>query len=472
MNSNTLVQTQKAKQVHRLSAKDVFDIRILEMPITELEKKVEEEQHDNFALEGAIPKESPLPQESSSSNAYNSFFKGESNSQFDDDYYESENKVITSQKTFLDNLIDQIKDYNLSKRQTFLVEYLIGSLNDKGYIDMSISDIAYDLLIYHNLEVTDEELEKALTILQQFEPAGIGARDTKECLLLQLKRMPQSDIRDKAIEAIDKYSHLIENNQWEKIATKLKLTDDKFEKVTSLIHKLNPQPGLALTESISDQVQTIIPDFIIETEDSGKIRYKVNKGLMPPLSVNAQLEEQLKRYQEKKGTLSRKDKEAYEFIKNKVERAHAFIDAVNKREKALKDTIKTIIKMQRRYVLTQDPSTLKPMILKDVADQIGQHLSTVSRAKNNKYVMIDEVLHPMSDFFLRTRTNAEGEVVMGNKVKQIITEIIESEDKSNPLKDEEIEALLNKTGITICRRTVAKYRKSLGFQIATKRRSK
>jgi RNA polymerase sigma-54 factor len=318
-------------------------------------------------------------------------------------------------------------------------------------------------------------LEDALAILQQFEPCGIGARNLRECLLLQIDRQLQTD--DLADEAslsaqqkatrnllllerriIADHFDLFERNDPERLAQRLDISPERLRLAIAAISKLNPHPGRSLHEAADDQAQTIIPDFIVETDHESSISFMLNMGKIPALRVSSEYAQQLDAYQKVSEKLSRSQRDAFIYTRQKVESARMFIAAIKQRQNTLISTMKAIIAFQRDFMLTQDDDLLHPLRLQDVAERTDLDISTISRVVNSKYVRLDGTLYPLKYFFLRSKTNAEGDLIMRTKVFPLIRDIIDEEDKLNPLSDERIAELLQQKGQKISRRTVAKYR--------------
>lgn len=478
------VQTQTQRQVQRLSPQQLVYFRLLEMPVSALEEKINNEVVENVALE----KKEPNDSENDSNDNYdgndsnvasgNDYSDSVLYDQFDDNIPTPRSSSsspmaeipVGETKSFLDNLKAQISEYSVSNRQRRLILYLIGSLNDKGFLDVPLPRIADDLLIRHNFPVSQQELQEALHTLQQFDPAGIGATDLRECLLIQLSRMEKNDITDIAKLIVYKHYDLFINGRHSKIAEHIHAPQSDIDRAIDLISHLNPAPGMSLNESASDRVDTVVPDVIIETTPDGEISYRINDAGAPNITIADDFLEQYQTLQQQKGTKNKETRKAIKFTREHVKSANNFIEALKMRNQTMTDVMRVIIAHQRQFILTQDKSTLRPMLLKDVAEQAGYDVSTISRVQNSKYCLLDQTVYPLSQFFVRTRNNAGGEAVVGIQVQEKIQEIIQSEDPLHPYSDQEIEELLSTQGLTISRRTVAKYRKNLGYPIATRRR--
>ncbi len=506
-------QVQTEAQLLKLSPLQLMTTKLLELPIVELEQRVKDEAIDNVTLEtgsaegSASSDNSDYPESTdySESSEYSdesdySDTPEDSDSSDDnhsnyDDLYDSDELPVYSQNgggenkqeyvigetvSFVDSLMEQLVDFDLTAHQRTLVEYLINSLDDNGFIENPLYRIADEMLFQHNIETTEEELEEALRILQQFDPAGIGARDTRECLLLQIDRK----MNDKEHLLGDKYFLLEEgrnivadhyelfvNNNTEKLSRLLNISPSRLKLIFDELKKLNLHPGLALTESARDRVSTAVPDFIVETDENGQITCRLNNGEMPTMRINREYVDQLKAYEKTERKLSRSEQDFVTYTRNKIDSAKLFIEAVRQRNNTLMKTMEAIIAMQRQFFLTQDPDDLQPLILKEVAEKAGFDISTVSRVRNSKYCMIDGHIYPLTYFFKQSRTNAQGEMLDADKTKSAIRQLIENEDKTTPLADGQLAELLGKQGINIKRRTVAKYRDEMGIPPVQKRLS-
>ena len=350
-------------------------------------------------------------------------------------------------------------------------------MDNRGFIDRSLASISDDLLFHFNIDADIAEIEDALKILQQFEPAGIGARNLQECLLIQIDRKLENssdESRKNRLELERKiildHFDLLQHQNIDRIAKVTQSSREQVEKAVEGIGRLNPRPGLALCESADDRSQTIEPDFIIETSPDGMINIELNNGEVPELRVSRDYADQLKQYQQQADKMNRAQQEAFEYTRQKVEGAKMFIDAIKQRQQTLYNTMKAIVKLQKDFILTQDESQLRPMRLLDVAALTGQDVSTVSRVRKGKYAQIDGQLYALDYFFLRARTNADGETLEHREIKQRIREIIDSEEKSKPISDQKIADILTAENFNISRRTIAKYRNEMGILSTSERK--
>jgi len=497
-----LVQIQKEQQLLRLTPQQLMVVELTELPIDGLELRVKNELDDNFALEEGRDRKDDDQQtydESSDDGFENDDEFGEESESTDKNIdetgnYSSDDDIpdylrerrefepvelpIGDTTSFVDDLRDQMIDFNLTDHQHDLIDYLIGSLDDNGYIDQKLSRIADEMTFKHDIETDENELEDALAILQQFEPAGIGARNTQECLLLQIDRKlamlePTSVNRRRRLELertiiADEYE-AFKNRNIDRLADRLDAEAIQIQTAIENIKKLNLHPGLALCESASDRAQTVIPDFIVDTDRDGVVSFTLNKGEIPALQVNKKYLELAKMYQSMGDKMRKRDRESYDYNRKHIERAQMFIEAIKVRNQTLTSTMKAIIDIQHDYFVSLDEDDLHEMIMKDVAERTHLDISTVSRVCKTKYALVNGRVHRLSFFFKHNRNNKEGEAVDANKVQDALVHIIENEDKSKPYSDSELVDLLKKHGINIRLRTVNKYRNEFGIPSARHR---
>lgn len=492
-----LVQTQEQKliQQQRLTQQQMLQVRLLEMPLAELEQSVQAEIDDNPALETTPSEDTDLSESSEPDTAesYEESIEREEradaldtalqNMGGDDEMPEPEsNKYYTSsaeleeitygdQRSFYDQLKEQMRETELTAHQQDIMEYLIGSLDSDGLLRKSLDTIADELAIFHSMDVSEKEVEEILTLLQGFDPAGIGARSLKECLLLQIERRPDTPIRRWMLEVITHFFKEFMNKQWSRINEHLNLSDELLNQVQTEILKLNPKPGSSMGETEGRNLQQITPDFVVDTNDDGTISFYINKGRVPDLYVSPSFSNLLKGYQENKQSMSRQDKQALLYAREKVERAKGYIDAVKQRRHTLYITMKTIIDLQRQFFLEGDENDLKPMVLKDIAERTGLDISTVSRVCNSKYAQTRWGIFRLRHFFSEGVKTESGEEMSTRKLKAVLHEMISSEDPKKPLNDDQLAREMKNQGYAIARRTVAKYREQLGIPIARFRKT-
>ena len=372
--------------------------------------------------------------------------------------------------SFYDLLKEQLSFCQLTEREHDIMEYLIGSLDDDGLLRKSLSQVGEELAIYHNIDVSEQELEAVLNQLQEFDPAGIGARSLQECLLLQIDRREDSRLKMLMQQVVSDYFDEFTKKHWDKIQTALRLTDVQAKALFHELRKLNPKPGTSLGDVMGRSVEQITPDFIVDTQDDGTVTFTLNNSEVPELKVSQSFADSMKEYQQNSQNMSRQTKEALLYIKKKVESAQNFIEAVNMRRRTLTLTMQAIIQLQHQFFVDGDEASLRPMILRDVAEKSGLDQSTVSRVSNSKYAQTRWGTFPLRHFFSDSYVTESGEALSTRQIKAALRDLIDSEDKRKPLSDEALTAALADMGFPIARRTVAKYREQLGIPISRLRR--
>ena len=487
-----LVQQQEQKQVQRqmLTQQQMMVVRMLEMPLAEFENAVQTEIDDNPALE-VSPDEMPneanevddtivsTPEEEERQSELDAALE---NMTRDDEMPEAsvginnkdnadyEEITYGNQISFYDTLREQMSEIELTDQQRAVMEYLIGSLDNDGLLHKSVDSICDELSVFHNVYTDEEEVNEVLDMLQGFDPAGIGARNLRECLLLQIERKKANPVRMLVRNVISDCFNDLMNNQWEKIVQQLSISPDMVEQVKEELSKLNPKPGSSLGETEGRSLQQIMPDFIVDTTDDGTVTFTINRGRVPDLYVSPSFADMYSEFQNNMNNLNRQQKEAFLFAKEKVNRARNYIEAIKQRRHTLYVTMKTIIELQLRFFQNGDEGDIKPMVLKDVADRTGLDISTVSRVCNAKYCQTRWGIYRLRYFFNEGLRTDKGETLSTMKVKQLLRELVDNEDKQHPLNDDTLSAELKKKGFPVARRTVAKYRESLGIPIAKLRK--
>ena len=369
--------------------------------------------------------------------------------------------------SFHQHLISQLGTFEVSESTYLIAEYLIGSLDESGYLRRPEEDLIDDMAFHMNLMVAPEELSDSLHIVQQLDPAGVGARNIAECLRLQLERQSASEARDQAMAIIRDSFDLFSKKHFEKLQTKHKASEELLKEALTKIEKLNPKPGA----SFANQSKTntyIIPDFTIRIEED-QIDVLLNARNAPELHVSKAYQELIRTYQE--GKPSKEQKETVQFVKQKLDSAKWFIDAIKQRQNTLLITMNAIVQHQKSYFLSGDERDIQPMILKDIAEAIGMDVSTVSRVANSKYADTPYGTKLLKTFFSDAMTNEDGETVSTRQIKSLVRDLIEAEDKKAPLTDDQIGKVLKEKGFKVARRTVAKYREQLDLPVARLRRS-
>lgn len=485
------IQSQAQQQIQTLSPQQILVVKLLELPAVELEDRVHAELLENPALEEGQDKDAAdnLSEDSLENEADNESTDYDSLSDYlteDDipDYKLQENNRSKDERpeeipfsdatSFYEILKDQLRERNLTEKQRELAEYLIGSLDDDGLLRKSLESISDELAIYGGVDAGESELEEALEIIQDFDPAGLGARTLQECLLIQIRRKKEQshsnrilDIEETIVrECYEEFTR----KHWDKIIKKLGLDEEDFKTAISEITKLNPRPGASLGETIGRNLQQIIPDFIVETYDDGTISVNLNNRNVPELRMSRDFTEMVEEHTKNKAHQTKESKEAMMFLKQKMDAAQGFIDAIKQRQNTLMTTMQAIIDLQRPFFLDGDESLLRPMILKDVAERTGLDISTISRVSNSKYVQTNYGIYPLKFFFSDGYTTEDGEEMSVREIRKILKECIDNENKKKPLTDDELAEILKEKGYPIARRTVAKYRQQLNIPVARLRK--
>jgi RNA polymerase sigma-54 factor len=384
----------------------------------------------------------------------------------DDEHYEA---PISSEESFQDVLIQQLGYRKLDDKKYKIGLYIIGNIDDSGYLSRPITGIMDDLLFTQNLDVTEEEVMEVLHVIQEFDPAGVGATNLQECLLIQLRRLEEDSEDDVdytlPIIVIEQYFNEFIKKHYDKIVKKSGISERQFRAAMNVILKLNPKPGGAVENS--HRSNYVVPDFSIYN-NCGKLELTLNSRNAPDLHVNKDYVNMLADFSKEKK--SKSNREAVNFVKNKIESAKWFIEAIKQRQTTLYVTMDAIMNYQKDYFLTGDETKLKPMILKDISEKVGLDISTISRVANSKYVQTAYGTFPLKSFFSESLTNDEGEEVSTREIKKILMDCIEQEDKSKPLTDDVLTQILKEKGYNIARRTIAKYREQLGIPVARLRK--
>ncbi|MCL1942710.1 MAG: RNA polymerase factor sigma-54 [Candidatus Azobacteroides sp.] len=465
---------QKLQQ--KLSPQQIQVIKLLESTTLELEERVRQEVEDNPALEVS----SELPDQmdaSSSEDTPVDLSLGDYSNEDDIPPYklEADNKSGREKKedipfsagmSFHESLIEQLGLRDLSQKQRLIAEYIIGNIDEEGYLRRDLSAISDDLLFQVNVDAPENELEEILKIIQDFEPVGVGARTLQECLLIQLRKKPETAL---AVRVVESYFNEFAYRHYDRIAKESGIGEDELKTVVREITMLNPKPGNAFSTPLENRKDTIVPDFIVEQNDR-ELSVSLNGRNVPELKVNAGFSEMVEDYSGNKENQTRDRKDAILFIKQKLDSAKWFIDAVKQRRTTLLSVMNAIIGFQRAFFIDGDEASLKPMILKDVAERTGYDISTVSRVSNSKYVQTNFGIYPLKYFFSESMQTEDGEEISSREIKKILSECIRAEDKLKPLTDDKLTDILQEKGYVIARRTVAKYREQLNIPVARLRR--
>lgn len=483
---NMLKQTLSQKLLQKLSPQQIQLMKLLQVPTMELEQRIKEEIEENPALEEGKEEVDDFDREDDYDDGGDISESQEDfdiNDYLDDDLPQYKTSVsnhsadddeksvpLSGGASFHEILSNQLGLRNLKDKERAIAENIIGNIDDDGYLRRDIEDIVDDLAFSFNIPCSEEEVEDVLFIIQDFEPAGVGARDLRECLLLQLERLHHGDIAVyTAKKILEKSFEEFTKKHYDKIKARFEIEDDDLKDAVDVIVRLNPKPGNSLKESTNTKnIQQIIPDFIL-TEEDGDLRLMLNARNAPQLKVSRTYEKMLRNYAEGAKT-TKADKEALQFVKQKLDGAKWFIDAIQQRQQTLLFTMQAIVDYQHDYFMTGDETQLKPMILKDIADVVGMDISTVSRVANSKYVQTDFGIKSLKYFFSESLSTSSGEEVSTREVKKILSEAVDNENKKKPLTDQRLTELLKEKGYNIARRTVAKYREQLNIPVARLRK--
>jgi RNA polymerase sigma-54 factor len=489
-------QRLQQKLQQKLSPQQIQLMKLLQVPTANLETRIKEELEENPALELEPEKfeestaesdefsestEDNFEEKENSDDDYGDLDLSEYTADNDDDIADyklreenfpdqSEEKQIPfkSETSFYDMLFDQLGLLNLAEREQIIAEQIVGSIDEDGYLRRDTSAIVDDLAFRQNLIATEQEVEAIIEMIQQFDPPGVAARNLQECLLIQLRRNKEEGKNvDLAIKAIAQYFEEFTKKHYEKIQKGLELTDEELKELIQLIVKLNPKPGGNEGE-LNKAATYVIPDFFIYN-NAGKLELTLNNRNAPELRVSEGYRDMLREY-ELGAKKDKRQKEAVVFIKQKIDAAKWFIDAIKQRQHTLLSTMQTIMDHQYAFFLSGDETELRPMILKDIAEKTGLDISTISRVASSKYVQTEFGTYLLKYFFNESLSTESGEEVSTREVKKILSDFIGTEDKQTPLSDEKLTELLQEKGYNIARRTVAKYREQLNFPIARLRK--
>ncbi|MBE6276582.1 MAG: RNA polymerase factor sigma-54 [Bacteroides sp.] len=482
------IQTQAQQLLQTLSPHQILVVKLLELPTMELEERVRAEILDNPALEeGREPSEQDhtdiLDNDFSEENLYTNEDISLGDYRTEDDipdyklqeHNRSKGEVaeeipFSDSVSFYEMLLEQLRMQHLTEEEEIMAEYLIGSLDDDGMLRKGADTLIDELALYRGIYTNAKEIERILSIIQDFDPAGIGARSLQECLLLQLKRKPNTPLKKIEVEIIEKYCDDFTRKNKEKIMQRLDISEETYDEAVNELIKLNPRPGSSLGDIVGKNFQQIVPDFLVETEEDGSIHLTLNNGNVPELHLSREFNELLEEHTTNKENQSKDSRDAFLFLKQKVDAAQGFINAIKQRHQTLLSTMQVIIDMQRPFFLEGDETLLKPMILKDVAEKAKLDVSTVSRVSNSKYVQTNYGIFPLRFFFSDGYTTEEGEELSIREIKQLLKEAVDHENKENPYNDDELADILREKGYPIARRTIAKYRQQLHIPTARMRR--
>lgn len=496
-------QIQEQRQEQRLqqavTIQQLLHAQLVEMPVQQLIERIDTEAHDNPALEKTVE---PDVTQSLDDEGWD-----DSGSADDEDYEaqrereerqdaldaalenfgrddeelpvyqggrtadeEREEMVYGASQSFYDQLLEQVGEIEQSPQDRYVMEYLIRSLDDDGLLRTPLENISDELAIYHSIDLTTTQIEHILKRLQQLDPPGIAARSLQECLLLQIGRRKDSVMKYLMQRVVEEFFDEFTKKHWSRIGQELELSEEQTDALMSELRRLNPKPGAAMGETMGRPMQQIIPDFIVDTQDDGSVTFALNNGDVPQLEVSQDFADLIKTYQNNKDGMTRQEKEALLYMRQKVDAARVFIEAVKSRRRTLTVTMRAIITLQHRFFEEGDEALLRPMGLKDVAQRTGLDVSTISRVCNSKYAQTRWGIFPLKFFFSDGITTDGGEELSTREIKAVLRDLIDGEDKKKPLSDDALRDMLEAKGYPVARRTVAKYRQQLGYPVARLRK--
>lgn len=461
---------------------------MLEIPTLELEERIRQELEENPALEEGA--EEPDDRQEDLFEEDFGADEGGNNDDMDLDEYMPDDDIpdyklkannaskddkhesipFSVGMTFHEFLLDQLGLQDLNEHERGLAEYVIGNIDEEGYLRRTAEAMVDDIVFQAGIQTTDEEMRHIVDVIRQFDPPGVGASDLQECLLLQLDRKTQTAEVELAKKVVKGYFEEFSKKHYDKIIRALSIDDETMKEVINEIVRLNPKPGSAWSGNVLEKsMSVIVPDFILEN-DEGQLTVHLNNSHVPELRVSNTYNEMMQDYVGNKQNQTREMKDAVLFVKQKIDSARWFIDAIKQRQQTLLTTMRAIVDFQYEYFTEGDDTYLKPMILKDIADITGFDISTISRVSNSKYIQTDFGIFPVKYFFSESMTNDSGEEVSTREIKKILQETIEHEDKRKPLNDDRLAEVLKTKGYNIARRTVAKYREQLNIPVARLRK--
>lgn len=481
-----LRQQLQQKLQQKLSPAQIQVIKMLEVPTLELEERIRQEIEENPALEEGAEVDNDVDDFDEGFNEED----GGNNDDFDPEEYMADDdipdyklKTNNSSKddkyeeipfsigvTFHENLLNQLGLLQLNEHDRMLAEYVIGNIDDEGYLRRTPESMVDDIVFNAGIHTSDDEMNKVVKLIQQFDPAGVGASSLQECLLLQLERRPENHETALAQLVLKEFFEEFSKKHYDKIIKALAIDEEQLKRIINEIIRLNPKPGNAWDGNVLEKsMGTIVPDFMLENIENQLIVH-LNNSNIPELRVNNTYNEMFQDYSSNKKNQTRQMKDAVMFVKQKIDSARWFIDAIKQRQQTLLTTMMAIVDFQREFFIEGDDTYLKPMILKDIAEITGYDISTISRVSNSKYIQTEFGVFPVKYFFSESMTNDSGEEVSTREIKKILIDCIEAEDKQKPLNDDALAEVLREKGYLIARRTIAKYREQLNIPVARLRK--
>lgn len=482
----SLSNKQVQKMLQKLSPQQIQMIKLLELPTIQFEQRIKQEIEENPALDEKEPETEPEEETPQTKYNIDDYVKREdipAYKLYANNYSKDDKRgtiPLSDGLSYNEYLEEQLNFKGLSTRKNIIGKYLIGSLDNDGYLRRELSSICDDIAFSLGIETTEKELEEMLCLIQTFEPYGTGARNLQEALILQLKHHPQTTEVKLAIKVLEQYFNDFAKKHFDKIIQRLGIDEDTFRKVVDTIKGLSPKPANQYIETAqSEPTIQIIPDFILEY-NNGELELSLNKYNMPDIKINNSYIKMLEeiahgrkrnnKYGGSDDTSRTADKHAAQFIKQKIDSARWFISAIKQRNATLLLTMHTIIEFQKEYFIEGDETKLRPMILRDIADITGLDVSTISRVVNSKYIQTHFGIYPLKYFFSEAMQTNTGEEVSSREIKKILSDCVAQEEKRKPLTDEALMIILKEKGYQIARRTVAKYREMLGIPVARLRK--
>lgn len=458
------------KQVQKLSRLQIQTIKLIELPRLELEQRIQKEIEENPVLDEVVddseqedgaPKQVSLNEYSNDDTPSYRLYVNNQGKDLKPQY-----NTFQVKESFHQSLENQLGFCRLDDRKHQIALFIIGMIGDDGYLRRDMESLVDDISFKTGIETDVDELEEILTIIQGFEPSGVGARDLRECLLLQLEGDCQTESQKHAQTILEDYFEEFTKKHYSKIISRMGIDEDDLKEAISEIKRLNPLPGGQIDDSYTEQAQQVVPDFLLDLKD-GELVLTLPKYSIPELRINKHYADMIADSSNKS---TKSGKEAISFVKQKMDSAKWFIEAIKQRQNTLQRTMEAILEFQKDYFEDGDETKLKPMVLKNIAEKTGFDISTISRVVSSKYIQTHFGIFPLKYFFSEGLVNSEGEEVSTREIKKILTSSIEEEDKRKPLTDEELVVVLKEKGYNVARRTVAKYREQLSIPIARLRK--
>ena len=467
-----LKQGLELKQTQKLSPLQIQTIKLIELPIQELEQRIRKEIEENPGLDEEQPAETEV-EETPREVSLSDYKEDDSIPAYrlrSDNYNIKDERpqysTFSVKESFTQSLQEQLGYRNLSESQYAIGSFIIGSLDDDGYLRRSIDSVVDDIVLRANIDADEEDVLQMLKVIQEFEPAGVGARDLRECLLLQIRNLHKSVEVEHAEKILRDHFNEFTSKHYQKIMSRMGLSETELKAAIAKILKLNPSPGGQIDDSYNDQAQQIVPDFVLEYKD-GELLLSMPRFSVPELRVNRKYADIL---MEAANSSERGKKEAAAFVKKKLDSAKWFVEAVKQRHNTLSSTMQAILDYQHDYFIDGDETNLKPMVLKDIAEKTGFDISTISRVVNSKYIETHFGIYSLKYFFSEGLENQDGEEVSTRELKKALQDCVDNENKHKPLTDDELVERMSEKGYKVARRTIAKYRDQLGIPKARLRK--